>query len=235
MLKNYTPDPDATVITDFKTLVKLFSNNINVVCNKFLIMDNNELSYHLNNVRSAKFFHKNLNINRLIKCHRYKEILFLLPPSNVKNFSKLYPDIPYKIFFKKINWDMLKEIPINNTDRLYWRFDDIDMLEEMENKYGNKLKTYDEYDEIDLWDNKGMIYYRRKHLSYYEQLGRLIFEFIMLGKEVHFLKNPYEVKDGLSDYLKYYEIKFNKDYKVISSAQDLISRMETSYDFGMEV
>ena len=92
LLKDYKPDPEATVVTDFKTLVKLFEENIKIVCNKFLVMDNNELSYHLNNVKEAKFFHKNLNINRLIKWHQYKEILFLFPPSNVEKFKELYPD-----------------------------------------------------------------------------------------------------------------------------------------------
>jgi len=229
LLIDYKPDPTSTVITDFKTLVKIFKMNIKVVCDKLIILDNNELSYHLNDVRQAKFFHKNLNINRLIKSHQYKEILFLFPPSNVSKFKELYPDIPFQIFFKKINWDLLKQIKLNQKDRLYWRFDDIDMLEEMEKKYGDKLQTFDEYDEIDLWDYKGMIYYRRKHLEYYEQLGRLVFEFIMLGKEVYFLKNPFEVNDGLSDYLRHYDIKFDENYKVITPAENLIDLMKLDY------
>jgi len=231
LLKDYKPDLNAIVFTDFKTLIHLFKLNINIVCNKLFIMDNNEISFHLNDIKSAKFYHKNLNINRLIKPHSYNDIQFLIPPSNAKKMSERYPKIPWTIFFKRINWNLLKQIPINQKDRLYWRFDDIDMLEEMEKKYGDNLKTYDEYDEIDLWDNKGMIYYRRKHLSYYEQLGRLVFEFIMLGKEVHFLKDPFEKEDGLSDYIKHYNIQFDKNYKVITPANELIERMEMKYDF----
>jgi len=231
LLKNYKPDPDSITITDFKTLIKIFSLNIKVVCKKFIIMDNNELSYHLNNVKQSNFFHPNLNINRLIKPHQYKEILFLFPPSNVSKFKELYPDISFRVFFKKINWDLLKDVPINNIDKLYYRFDDIDILKEIEHKYGNKLVTFDEYKELDLWDYKGLIYYRRKHLEYYEQLGRLIFEFIMLGKEVHFLKNPFEVRDGLSDYLRHYDIQFDENYKVITPAEHLIYLMESEYRF----
>ena len=107
----------------------------------------------------------------------------------------------------------------------------IDILKEIEYKYGDKLKTFDEYDEINLWDYKGMIYYRRKHLEYYEQLGRLIFEFIMLGKEVHFLKDPFEVADGLSDYLRHYDIQFDENYKVITPAENLIYLMELDYRY----
>ncbi len=231
LLKDYKPDPEATVVTDFKTLVKLFEENIKIVCNKFLVMDNNELSYHLNNVKEAKFFHKNLNINRLIKWHQYKEILFLFPPSNVEKFKELYPDIPFKTFFKKINWDLLKDIPTKNIDKLYFRFDDRNVREEIDHIYGDKVITFKEYEELDLWNYKGMIYYRRKHLEYYEQLGRLIFEFIMLGKEVHFFRDPFEVADGLSDYLKHYNIQFDKKLKVITHAENLIDLMEQEYNF----
>jgi len=229
LLMDYTSDPDAIAITDFKTLIKIFELNIKVVCKKLIVMDNNELSYHLNNVQEAKFYPKNVNINRLIKCHQYEEILFLFPPSNIDQFKKQYPDIPFRVFFKKINWSLLKDIPLNNIDKLYYRFDDVDSKQQIEHKYGDKLITFDEYEELDLWDYKGMIYYRRKHLEYYEQLGRLIFEFIMLGKEVHFLKDPFEVADGLSDYLRHYDIQFDENYKVITPAEELIYLMELDY------
>jgi len=229
LLKDYKPDSNETTITDFKTLVKIFKLNLRIDCNKLIIIDNNEISYHLNDMRKAKFYHKNLNINRLIKSLKYKEILFLIPPSNVDKFTKKYPDIPFKVFFKKINWDLLKQINYQTKDVLWYRFDDIDIQDQMINKYGNQIQTKDEYDELDLWDYKGMIYYRRKHLEYYEQLGRLVFEFIMLGKEVHFLNDPFEIADGLSDYLRHYDIQFDEKYKVITPAENLIDLMKMKY------
>ena len=102
-INHYKTIEEDIVITDFKSLIKLFENNIKVVCKKFIVMDNNELSYHLNKVKHAKFFHHNLDINRLIKPHQYKDILFLFPPSNVEQFTKQYPDIPFRVFFKKIH------------------------------------------------------------------------------------------------------------------------------------
>lgn len=229
LLKDYKSNPDEIIITDFKTLIKIFELGMTIVCRKLIVHDNNELSYHLNNVKQAKFYYPDLNINRIIKAHQYKEILFLFPPSNAEKFKKLYPDIPFTIFFKKINWSLLKNIPINNIDRLYYRFDDIDILKQIEHKYGKDVITFDEYNEINLWDYKGMIYYRRKHLEYYEQLGRLIFEFIMLGKEVHFLKNPFEIEDGLSDYLRHYDIQFDENFKVITPPEQLIYLMQMEY------
>jgi len=231
LLKNYKPNLGATVITDFKTLIKLHELNIHINCKKLIIMDNNELSYHLNNNENSKFYHIDLNIYQLISRHHYREVLFLFPPSNVSEFKDQYPDLPFKVFFKKINWNLLKDIPTKNINGLYYRFDDIDILNEIEHKYGNDIITFDEYKELDLWDYKGMIYYRRKHLEYYEQLGRLIFEFIMLGKEVHFLKNPFEVADGLSDYLRHYDIQFDENFKVITPAEELIDLMTLDYKF----
>ena len=76
--------------------------DIRLDCEKFIIIDNNELSYHLNNVKEAKFFHKHLNINNLIESHQYKEILFLFPPSNVSKFKEQYPDLNARVFFKSI-------------------------------------------------------------------------------------------------------------------------------------
>ncbi len=231
LLKDYKPDSSATVVTDFKTLIKSFKMNMRIDCNKLIIMDNNEISYHLNDIKEAKFYHKNLNINRLIKPLKYKEILFLIPPSNVDKFRKKYPDIPFKVFFKKINWDLLKQINYQTKDVLWYRFDDINIQDQMKNKYGSQIETRDEYDEIDLWDYKGMIYYRRKHLEYYEQYGRLIFEFIMLGKEVHFLNNPFEKEDGLSAYLRHFDIQFDDNYKVTTTAEELIDSMSQDYRF----
>lgn len=230
-LKDYKRDPNSTVVTDFKSLIKIFNMNLRIVCKKLIVMDNNELSYHLNNMKNAKFFHKHLNINRIIKSHQYKEIIFLFPPSNVEKFKKLYPEIPFRVFFKKINWDLLKRIQTKNIDKLYFRFDDTDAREDIEHIYGDKVVSFKEYEELDLWDYKGMIYRRRKHLEYYEQLGRLIFEFIMLGKEVHFLKNPFEVADGLSDYLRHYDIQFDEKLKVITNPESLIYLMERDYEF----
>ena len=224
-VKDYDPCSDDTIVTDFKTLVELFHENIDLKCNKLVVMDNSELTYHLNSMKTSKFYYQNIDINRILKHNKYNEVVFLMPPSNIKKFKEKYPNLICEVFFKKINWDVLKNTSTKSINKLFYRFDDIDMSDEIKAKYGDNIVTFDQYNEHNLWDYKGLIYYRRKHLEYYEQFGRLIFEFIMLGKDVHFLRYPFEIKDGLTDYLKYYNIEFDDDYKVVTTAKELIQRM----------
>jgi hypothetical protein len=80
-----------------------------------------------------------------------------------------------------------------------------------------------------IFDYKGLIYYRRRKFYYHEQFGRLIFEFIVLGKEVHFIDDPFLIEDGLTDYLRHYEIEFDKR-KIITSSNKLIQKMEEPYE-----
>ena len=179
-IKNYQGNKESILVTDFKSLNKLYNDGIKLTCDKMYVIDNNELSYHINKSKEAKFYHKT-NVNKIMKSHKYNDVLFLMPPSNINQFKKVYPDLPCEIFFKKIDYEMISKIKYTENDRLWYRFDDIDIEQEMRDKYGNFIETRPEYDEINLWDYKGMIYYRRKHLDYYEQLGRSVFEFIFLA------------------------------------------------------
>jgi len=234
IIDNYEGKMSDITFTDFKTLIKFWKEGKTITCDTLYVFDNNELSYHLNDMKDAKFYHEGLGLNGMMKEHIYKKVIFFMPPSNIDTFSKKYPDFKCQVFFKKINYDMLKKIKYGHKDILWYRFDDDDVKDEvykkMISKYGAYVETRDEYDEINLWDYKGMIYYRRKHLNYYEQFGRLVFEFIMLGKEVHFLEDPFGVEDGLADYLKHYGIEFDENYKVITKPEHLINQMITDYE-----
>lgn len=53
-------------------------------------------------------------------------------------------------------------------------------------------------------------YKKKKKLAYFEQFGRLVFEFIMLGKEVVFEKNPLLYNDGMADYILHYGLEKEK-------------------------
>jgi len=68
-------------------------------------------------------------------------------------------------------------------------------------------------------------YSRRPEVLWYEQFGRRIFEHIILEKHVFFRNDPYMKDDGLSDYLKHYEIKFDGQ-RVTTTPQELTERME---------
>ena len=80
------------------------------------------------------------------------------------------------------------------------------------------------YNEVDhIFDYQNLIYRRRSYLAYEEQFGRLIFEYILLGKTVYFL-NEKHTEDGLTDYLNHFNINF-KDNRITTTKEELTKRM----------
>jgi hypothetical protein len=161
-----------------------------------------------------------------------------MPPSNYKLFKQRYPDLDARIFFKSINIDMLKTIKFENRDGYFFRWDDLkgyqqlvkekfgddgfDYVPEWQLKRGQKIPL--KYNEVNhIFDYKSLVYRRRKYLEYQEQFGRLIFEYILLGKTVYFLGEPF-TDDGLTDYLHHYGIKFDGN-KVITTKEELENKM----------
>lgn len=55
-----------------------------------------------------------------------------------------------------------------------------------------------------VFESQEYYYKKKEELAYFEQFGRLVFEFTMLGKEVEFEKNPLLYEDGLTDYILHY-------------------------------
>ena len=52
----------------------------------------------------------------------------------------------------------------------------------------------------------------------------MIFEYILLGKDVYFLDRPFQA-DCLTDYLCHYNIKFDR-FKVTTTAEELKTKMK---------
>jgi hypothetical protein len=225
------------VVTDFKTLITAPQLQLWVICKTLLIMDSIELTYHLKEIKNARYFH-NVDIYKALKQFYTKKTLFLMPPSNYKLFKQRYPDLDARIFFKSINIDMLKTIEFENRDGYFFRWDDLkgyqqlvkekfgddgfDYVPEWQLKRGQKIPL--KYNEVNhIFDYKSLVYRRRKYLEYQEQFGRLIFEYILLGKTVYFLGEPF-TDDGLTDYLHHYGIKFDGN-KVITTKEELENKM----------
>lgn len=225
------------VITDFKTLIKFYQLGIWVACKKVLVMDSIELTYHLKNIKSSRFFY-DVDLYKCLKCFYADEIKFLMPPNNFVLFRERYPNLKAEIFFKNINTQVLNTLEFENREGYFYRWDDLDDYDKgIKEKFGdncfsfepqwakNKRKVPLKYKESPhLFDYKNLVYRRRKYLEYQEQFGRLIFEYILLGKDVYFLEEPY-TDDGLTDYLRYYDIKF-KDNKIITTKEELKKRMK---------
>lgn len=231
-----------TVITDFKTLITLHRLKINLICEKLLVMDTIELSYHLKGMTYARFYY-DVDIYSLFRRVYYNEVSFLMPDNNVRLFKELYPGLTAVPFFKHINIDILNTIQCENREGYFYRWDDDSIDKQIKDEYGNDCFSFPPswtknrlgnfvplvYNEKDhIFDYKNLIYRRRKYLEYEEQFGRLIFEYILLGKTVYFL-NEKHTEDGLTDYLNHFHINFDGD-RITTTKEELTQRM-ASYDY----
>lgn len=241
VLKKEIIEPDL-VVTDFKSLITLKQLNTFLICKKLLVMDSIELTYHLKSIKNARFFY-DIDLYDCLKFAYTDEIQFLMPPNNYKIFKEKYPDLNSRVFFKKINTKMLSTLKCGNQDGYFFRWDDTEKYkEEVHLKFGENCTTFEpdwiykrgmriplKYNEVNyLFDYKNLIYRRRKYLEFQEQFGRLVFEYILLGKNVYFLGEPY-TDDGLTDYLKHYEIEF-KGNKIITTKDELKEKMDLYND-----
>jgi len=238
ILKDDLIIPD-TIITDFKTLLMFHKEKKWIACKKLIVMDSIELTYHLKDMKHARFYY-DLNITKVLKHFYTDNVLFLMPPNNAEIFRKKYPKIKYQVYFKGINSDMLGTIKHKNEDGYFFRWDTINEdNEQIIKKFGDKAISFTpewtlknnrrvplKYNESGfIFDYNKLIYRRRKYLEYQEQFGRLIFEYILLGKSVYFLNEPY-TDDGLTDYLRYYDIQFDSNNKIITTKEELKNKMK---------
>ena len=241
ILRKEIIEPDL-VITDFKTLIMAKQLNLFVICRKLIVMDSIEVTYHLKDMKAARFYYP-FDMDQALRHFFTEEVLFLMPPNNHKIFKEKYPDLNAQVFFKNINIDMLKTLKHEDRFGYFYRWDDLKGYKDLvTEKFGPYGKNYEpdwklrmgrkiplKYNEVDhIFDFKELVYRRRKYLEYQEQFGRLIFEYILLGKTVHFLDEPY-TDDGLTDYLKHFNIKF-KGNKVVTTKEELENKMRVYTD-----
>lgn len=228
------------VITDFKSLIKFNKMKSYVACKKVLIMDSVELTYHLKDMKHAKFYY-DIDVYKALKIFYTDEIVFLMPESNYKLFTKRYPDLNAQIFYKNIYVDMINKMQCNNVRGNFYRWDDdTESKKQIYECFGKECFKFEPDWDINnegkrvpfklneqeyIFEFKNFIYRRRKYLEYQEQLGRLIFEYILLGKTVYFMDEPY-TDDGLTDYLKHFDIKFEGN-KIITTKEELAEKMST--------
>ena len=232
-----------TVVTDFKTLIMAEKLKLFVMCKKLLITDSIELTYYLKDMDNARFYY-DFDIHQALRSFYAMETTFLMPPNNYYLFKEKHPDLDAKIFFKKINVDMLNTIDFENREGYFFRWDDCEGYEDLvRNKFGSDGANFEpewlmkeggykvplKYNEINhIFDYKSLVYRRRKYLEYQEQFGRLIFEYVLLGKDVYFLEEPF-TDDGLTDYLNHYDIKFDGN-KIVTTKEELENKMRVYTD-----
>lgn len=193
------------VVTDFMSLVNI---KVPIICKNLIVFDNAELSYHLNGI--TNFFYKKdiSDLRKILEKHRFSKVLFLMPKCNYEKFKVKYPDLPSTIFYKKINIKALLTVPFSNNQRWFYRAEKDGDEPSGILEYHKKNKMVDKLTlDVNLqkmFDYHGYIYYRRKDRSNIEEFGRSIFEFLIMGKKVHYFDHPNNVNDGLKDYWNYY-------------------------------
>jgi len=195
------------VVTDFVSLIKAEP----IVCKKLIVFDNAELSYHLNGITNF-FYKKDIgDLNRILDKHHFSEILFLMPKVNYEKFEIKYPYIPATIFYKKINIQALLTVPFSDNQKWFFRGErddnEPDAIVDYYNQSNQLVRVVDRLkgDALKkMFDYSGYIYYRRADRSKFEQFGRSIFEFLIMGKKVHYVDHPNDVNDGLKDYWNHY-------------------------------
>ena len=240
VLEKEIVEPDV-VITDFKTLMIAEKLGIWVICKKLLVMDSIELTYHLKDMKDARFY-QNIDLYQALKRFYTEETRFLMPQNNYDIFKKKYPDLNAKVFYKTINVDMINTLKHENRPGYYFRWDDFKGYADLvQDKFGEGIyhepdwilklgrKIPLRYNEVPhVFDYQEFVYRRRKYLEFQEQFGRLIFEYILLGKTVHFYDEPH-TDDGLTDYLRHYDIKFNGK-TITTTKEELENKMRVYAD-----
>jgi len=227
-----------TVITDFKTFSMAKKLGVWVICKKLLVMDSIELTYHLKEMNNARFYNY-VDIHKQLKRFYTENTVFLMPQNNHDIFKKKYPTLNSEVFYKNINIDMLNALKFENRDGYFFRWDDSKGYDKsVKEEFGDGGVNYEpdwtlkmgrkiplKYNEIDhIFDYKELVYRRRKYLEYQEQFGRLIFEYILLGKDVYFFDEIY-TDDGLTDYLNHLNIKFDGN-KIVTTKDELTKMMK---------
>lgn len=202
------------VITDFKSINKLYEEQHPIVARKIVVFDNVELSYHLLNMKNAPYYQE-IDLEGCLNFHKFNDVEFLMPPCNYQKFIQKYPNLMAKIFYKKINPDMLRNIKISENGKTFYR-----------NDSGNGIvksarKNFRRFQLQNVFCYSTYYYRKRKDLAYFEQFGRLVFEFVMLGKNIEWEKNPLLYEDGLTDYILYYGLEKEKLWK----------KMEKDYEY----
>lgn len=206
------------VVTDFKTLCSTYKTKKRIFTNKMVVFDNLELSLFLNDGFDA-YFHPNVTMDEILEWHKYSEILFLMPKCNKEVFEKKYPHLPCQEFYKKLYVPKVDEIEVGDNGRNFYRvnnyydlpqIDGINIDDEIKKVYPN-ADGLSIHDGIKAFEYSGYIYTKKQETNYWEQFGRTIFEFLVLGKEILWYDDPFQYKDGLRDYL----IHYSDDGKII--------------------
>jgi len=200
--KQLTDINEEIVITDFKSLI----TGPQIKCDKLIVFDTVELSFHLFNLDNDLYF-KNDNLSLYNLNQAIHQAIFIMPKVDIEPFQKKYSDLKIFEFYKPVNVKLLKQIKLEDKSGYIVRWDISNKPEQIVKESKEKTVFFNQSNKLFEYNNffyEGMIYYKRKFNSYFEQFGRLVFELLLLNKKIIWYDNPYEYNDGLKNYLEHY-------------------------------
>lgn len=191
------------------TTANVFRQNpdLKLNCTKLIILDTLELFYnHYYNVEER--FINNIRLhtdNFKIFANGYYEQF------NYPNYEEYY------IKFSEERLNFIKNKSNDKNDILYTE---------------NNINTYDKCRSVqNIYTFKEYYYNRWVYIDnsiYFENIGKLIFEYIYLNKKVSYsIKNRKDNGDGLTHYLKMFDIDDNKDLILsnLINKEDIINKL----------
>ena len=205
---------DQTIITSTKVFHDILINNCNVSikCKNLILLDTWDIyRTTLNNTTD--------DLISLIKSSA--ENIFFLGNSfnlNLCNFKNKF------LYFHKLSEERLSSlIPQKNNSLIFYRDDSV--VVDTFLKYfstSNKKITYKELFQCSeyhytRWDHKNNIYF--------ENIGKMIFEFLWMNKKVKYFSNNKSINDGLTEYLKLFNIDDNITQYLNISKNDIEKKL----------
>lgn len=207
------------IIVDYKTFLYILIHRLDVKCDKLIVMDCIELTLHQRHVvENRMFLIKGMSPPDVSLMSQMvfpdTEIQFLMPECNHRNFAH---NFKCDVFHKKINFGII-EYPLSKNDGFIYRIDPNIKEKPLSNLFPDSigLEVGD-----DILSHHNFIYHRRSHLSFIEQLGRIVFEMVYGERKVWVSENLLDFDDGLTEHLKLLGATINNNELVINGIEDM--------------
>lgn len=199
-------------IDDNKIYKKFSAYDNIIISSKLLSKVDVNITNEFNKVISLMTLRGMFRLNNNNEIINKSNFVYLCTPVILNNINNIKCNfIEYYSRFSQFRLDNIK---VSNNNIVFDDYNNYDTL-----KYNNKfnIHTY-----------SGIIYKRRdfyKENMYLEMKGKLLFEFLYFNKYVYYNSKPKSFDDGLTDYLKYFNIDDNISQQLKITKDELYNKI----------